>query len=86
MKKYHVPLALLALALAFPPCDRVLPATNGARYGELQTAGNPEERFDRGFVFIASVGGPVQIRFSQWLFVMTVLGGVTYFLRGGTEK
>ena len=86
MKKHHIPLALLFLALAFPPCDYVLAGSQGWRSGDLRTPDIQETRINSGFLFIGSVGGQQQIRYPQWLIQMGVLAGLAYFLRGRSEK
>jgi hypothetical protein len=87
MKKDHIPLALLFLAFAFPPCDTVYPAEQGSSYGEMRNIGSlPERRVNAGFLFLGSVGGRETIRYPQWLIQMGVLAGLAYFLRGRSEK
>lgn len=63
----------LLLVAAFPPTDWVTPATEGMQIGDTRTAGNPERRARHGFTFIANVGGPVQIRTTQWFAQIGVL-------------
>jgi hypothetical protein len=59
-------LLVLAAAVLFPPADFVRPATEGRRIGDLTFAGLPEIRRNEGFTFISKIGGPIQIRFTQW--------------------
>jgi hypothetical protein len=68
---------VLVLIVCFPPVDYVTPATRGYQVGDTTTAGQPERRINRGFVFIGNVGGPVQIRYGQWFVQlgMTVIVG-----------
>lgn len=86
MKKHHIPLALLALAFAFPPADYVTPATRDTILGDRTIPGDNERRSSAGFVFFGEIGGRIQIRWGQWFVLMGACGGVAYFLSGRNAK
>jgi hypothetical protein len=87
MKTHYIPLALLVLAFAFPPCDYVIPADPVEMSGQVRLfTPSPEQRSNSGFLFINSVGGRQQIRYPQWLIQMGVLAGLAYFLQGRSAK
>jgi hypothetical protein len=59
-------LLILGLVVLFPPANR------------LRSVGRDEMLFNEGYTFIATIGGPVQIRFGEWLLgvgTVAVLGG-----------
>ena len=79
-------LLVFSAAVLFPPADLVRPATQGHRIGDSTIPGTPELRRNKGFTFIAAVGGPVQIRFAQWLVQIGAVALVGGFVVVSTAK
>jgi hypothetical protein len=69
MNEYGIPAVLvLAAVLLFPPADRVV------------VIGTNECRVSEGFTFIKNIGGPVVIRYPQWIVELVVVGAVATFV------
>lgn len=71
-----IAIGVIGAVLAFPPADRVIPGRPSYRIGTYEGGGMPEARRSEGFTFIGNIGGPVVIRYPQWIIQLVVTGAV----------
>lgn len=80
--RYVVAVLVVALAtvtVLFPPADRVVDGTPVTWIGPNSYGGTPKSLHDVGFTFIDNIGGPIVIRYQQWVIELSVVLAVAIF-------